>query len=212
MGKLDFKKRDKPFYTGKQGRWDLIAVPPMQFVMIDGQGDPGGRDYARAVAALYPLAYGTKAIFKREGHDFVVPPLEALWWSDDLDAFVNDIRTEWQWTAMIRLPDEVDARTVEQARAHALVNLSRKKDKPTDAETMGRVRLEVLEEGEALQTLHIGPYSDEAPVLAHLHDELMPEMGVTFAGPHHEIYLGDPRKVAPEKLRTLLRQPVRAKA
>lgn len=209
MDKLDFKKRDKSFYTGKQGRWDRLTIPPMTYLMIDGQGDPGGAAYGRAIAALYPLAYGVKFLFKAKEADFTVPPLESVWSADDPSAFVTNNRSAWQWTAMIRLPDPVENREFEDVRATALTKLARKKDTPTDAETMQSVRLEVLNEGDCLQTLHIGPYSDEAPVLAHLHNTVMPDLGLTFGKAHHEIYLSDPRRVAPEKLKTILRQPVR---
>jgi hypothetical protein len=209
MEKLDFKKRDKAYYAGKQGRWDRLTVPPMTYLMIDGQGDPGGPDYARAISALYPLAYGVKGQFKARNADFTVAPLEAVWSADDPTAFITDDRAAWQWTAMIRLPDDVDAGLYETTRATALEKLAKKSNAPTDSETMLRVRLSILDEGDCLQTLHIGPYSDEAPVLAHLHDTLMPELELTFGSAHHEIYLSDPRRMAPEKLRTILRQPVR---
>lgn len=209
MDKLDFKKRDKPFYTGKQGRWDRLTIPPMTYLMVDGQGDPGGPEYGRAIAALYPLAYGVKFLFKAKGADFTVPPLEAVWFADDPSVFVTDDRGAWRWTVMIRLPDDVAAAEFATVRATALTKLARKKDAATDAETMQSVRLEVLDEGDSLQTLHIGPYADEAPVLAHLHNTVMPDLGLTFGRAHHEVYLSDPRRVAPEKLRTILRQPVR---
>ncbi|MBV1896084.1 MAG: GyrI-like domain-containing protein [Rhodobacteraceae bacterium] len=208
MEKLDYKKRDKVFYSGKQGRWDRLTIPSMTYLMIDGQGDPDAPGYARAISALYPLAYGVKGVFKAKGADFVVPPLEAVWSADDPSAFVTGDRAAWKWTAMIRVPDAADENAFEMVRATALGKLARKADAPTDAETMLSVRLDVLNEGDSLQTLHVGPYSDEGPVLAHLHDTVMPDLGLTFASAHHEIYLGDPRRVAPERLRTILRQPV----
>lgn len=209
MNKLDFKKRDRPLYSGKQGRWDRVAVPPMVYAMISGQGDPNGPGYACALAALYPVAYGVKALFKARGADFVVPPLAATWTADDPAAFVSGDRSAWKWTAMLRLPDEATAEDFATAQTGALTKLAKKKQAATDAETMGAVHLGRMDEGDSLQTLHIGPYSDEAPVLAHLHDVVMPQMGLTFGGAHHEIYLSDPRRTAPEKLKTILRQPVR---
>ncbi len=207
--KLDFKKSDKAFYTGKQGRWDRLALPLMQFVMIDGQGDPNGPDYAKALASLYPVAYGIKAICKAAGQDFTVPPLEAVWYAKDPSAFVRNNRAEWRWTAMIRMPDHVMHDVFDAALTASLAKLAKKKDAATDADTMKRVRFEAVEEGDCLQTLHIGAYTDEAATLADLHDRLMPELGVTFNGPHHEIYLSDPRRTAPENLKTILRQPVK---
>ena len=193
LDKIDFKKTDRPFYSGKQNRWDQITIPPMQFLAVDGIGPPLGDTYADALTALYPLAYGIKFAQKAQGHDFVVPPLEALWWSDKLDAFTENRRDEWQWRAMIRMPDRV---------TQADVDAARKPDPTAD------VAFTTFDEGPCLQTLHVGSYADEASVLADLHDRLMPELGLTFRGHHHEIYLSDPRRVAPEKLRTILRQPV----
>ena len=208
MDKLDFKRHDKPLYCGKQGRWDRLTVPRLTYLMIDGQGDPGGTDYGRALAALYPLAYGVKFLFKAKDADFVVPPLATLWRADDPDAFVTGDRDAWQWTAMIRLPDTVDDVTFQTVRTAALSKLAKKKAAPTTPSVMQSVRLGILDEGDSLQTLHIGPYSEEAAVLAHLHNTVMPDLGLTFGSAHHEIYLSDPKRVAPQKLRTILRQPV----
>ena len=206
--KLDFKRAFKVEYTGKTGRWDDLVIPSMPYVMIDGQGDPGGADFGKAIAALYPVAYGIKFQCKAAGQDFTVPPLEALWMADDPSVFTCNDRDAWVWTAMIRLPDHMTPDLLEQVRESALKKLAKKKDAPTDAETMGRVYHGRLDEGRCLQTLHLGPYTDEAPTLAHLHEELMPGQGLTFNGPHHEIYLSDARRVAPEMLKTILRQPV----
>jgi len=209
MEKLDFKKRDKPFYSGKSGQWHRITIPPMTYVMIDGTGDPDAPAYARAVSALYPVAYGVKALAKAQGADFTVPPLEAVWTAHDPAAFVDNDRAAWRWTAMIRLPETTDAEVFATARATALTKLARKKDAATDAATMSSTYLAQLDEGDCLQTLHIGPYRDEAATLAALHDQVMPDLGLTFGAPHHEIYLSDPRRVAPDRLKTILRQPVR---
>lgn len=206
--KLDFKKTDKPFYSGKAGRWDRLTIPEMQFVMIDGQGDPNGPTYARAISVLYPVAYAMKFAAKAQGADFVVPPLEALWWADDPSAFVAGDRSAWRWTAMIRMPETLSQEDFVNARDSASVKLAKKGG--VDVTALAELRLDRLEEGDCLQILHIGAYTDESPTLADLHDRLMPESGLTFNGKHHEIYLGDPRKVAPEKLKTILRQPVRS--
>ncbi|TCL00588.1 hypothetical protein BXY66_3231 [Shimia isoporae] len=206
-GKIDFKKADKPYYSGKVGRWDQIVVPRLQFLSITGQGDPGGPVYGRALKALYPLAYGIKFARKALGADFVVPPQESLWWADDPGSFVRSERDKWRWTAMIRMPDAVTDDDLQNARDKAEAKLAKKGE---DVFALQEVTLTSLEEGTCLQTLHVGPYADEAPVLAELHDVVMPEAGLTFGGHHHEIYLGDPRRVPPEKLRTILRQPVTA--
>ena len=201
MDKLDFRKRDRAFYTGRAGHWDRLTLPDMTFLAIEGRGDPNGPAYAEALAALYPLAYGVKFACKAAGADFTVPPLEALWWADDPRAFVAGDRAAWRWRAMLRVPDDVTGEMVETARAAA-----RRKGKAGPFESVALTR---SAEGDCLQCLHLGPYSAEAPALAQLHDEIMPGAGLDFAGPHHEIYLSDPRRVPAEKLRTILRQPVR---
>lgn len=203
MGKLDFRKRDRAFYTGKPGRWDRLTLPDMTFLAIEGQGDPGGPAYSAAVAALYPLAYGVKFAAKASGADFVVPPLEALWWADDPAAFTTGDRAAWRWRAMLRVPETLTDQALDAARAAA-----RRKGNTGPLDSVTRL---CLAEGDCLQTLHLGPYSEEAPVLARLHDEIMPAEDLDFAGPHHEIYLSDPRKTPPGQLRTILRQPVRSR-
>ncbi|MDP2578867.1 GyrI-like domain-containing protein [Shimia thalassica] len=205
MEKLDFKKADKAFYTGKAGVWDMLDVPAWSFIMMDGQGNPNGPSYARALAALYPVAYAIKFASKAVGNDYVVPPLEALWWAENPDAFTQNRRDEWQWTVMLRVPETVTRDAFERGRGAAAAKLEKKKQ---DVSAISELRLATLSEGRCLQTLHIGPYTDEAPVLANLHDRVMPDLGVTFHGPHHEIYLSDPRRTDSQKLKTLLRQPV----
>lgn len=209
MEKLDFKTRDRAFYSGKVGRWDRLDIPAMSFLAIEGQGDPNGPEFAQAVAALYPLAYGLKFALKAQGADFTVPPLEGLWWADDPRAFAVGNRMDWRWRAQLRLPDEVSDSDLAEVRAGASRKLAGKADLATTPEVMGRVTLLREREGPCLQTLHLGPFADEAPVLARLHSEIMPGLGLTFAGHHHEIYLSDPRRTLPAKLRTILRQPVR---
>jgi hypothetical protein len=134
------------------------------------------------------------------GRDYTVPPLEGLWWADDHAAFTAHRKDEWKWTMMIMAPDFIDAAIFDHAVAKASKKLG---------EVPPTLRLEPNEEGLCLQTLHIGSYDDETPVLARLHDEVMPAKGFAFNGLHHEIYLSDARKVEPTKLRTILRQPVR---
>ncbi|MGR3760631.1 GyrI-like domain-containing protein [Roseobacteraceae bacterium NS-SX3] len=138
-----------------------------------------------------------------------MPPLQALWEADDPSAFTSDDRAAWRWTVMLRMPDAVTAAAVEQARAAALGKQAKKKADGAILKLLETAELQPLHEGRCLQCLHIGPYADEAPVLAHLHEAEMPERGLTFNGPHHEIYLSDTRRTAPERLKTLLRQPVK---
>ncbi|MBA0220660.1 hypothetical protein D7U74_03670 [Stenotrophomonas maltophilia] len=202
MGKVDFKTLDRTLYRAPTGDFVLLQVPSLPFVMVDGRGDPNTAiAYAEAVRWLYSVSYALKFALKAVGQDHVVAPLEGLWSAEDPGSFVARRKDEWTWTLMIRTPDAVDtprfAAATEKVRA--------KLGAPPSS-----LRLQRLEEGLCLQTLHVGPYEDEGPTLARLHQEVMPSLGYTFAGPHHEIYLSDPRKTAPSRLKTLLRQPVRA--
>jgi len=190
-------------YRARVGELRLLEVPPASYLMVDGHGDPNtSQAYADALAALYPVAYTTKFASKRElDRDYVVPPLEALWWAEDMAAFTSARdKSQWSWTAMLMVPEWVTPALVE----HAVAAVGAK-DRPA---SLDRLRLEVLEEGTVVQTLHVGPYDAEAAVLADLHDRFIPEQGLRMTGRHHEIYLSDPRRVAPERLRTILRQPV----
>jgi hypothetical protein len=170
--------------------------------MIDGHGDPNrAPEYAQAVEAIYAVAYTAKFIVKRapDGIDFAVMPLEGLWWTPDYSAFTTDDKSAWDWTMMIAQPEQVTAEVVEQARAKA----ARKKS----LGAIGRVRLEHFREGRAAQVVHIGPYATEAPTIQSLH-AFIAEKGFERAGKHHEIYLSNPRRSAPEKMKTIVRQPV----
>jgi hypothetical protein len=200
--KIDFKKA-LDSYQASRGEFRVVDIPDMQYLMVDGHGDPNTSPaYSDALAALYPVAYKLKFLSKRElGRDYVVPPLEGLWWADDMDSFTTlRDKSRWDWTMMLLVPDWIEpahvTRAIEQAGA---------KEKPA---RLDDVRLETLSEGRCVQTLHVGPFDDEGPVLERLHHEVIPREGLHLAGKHHEIYLSDARKVAPEKLRTILRQPV----
>jgi len=200
--KLDFKKTQDS-YRARSGEFRVIDVPAMQYLMVDGHGDPNtAKEYADALAALYPVAYKLKFASKRDfERDYVVPPLEALWWAADMAAFTSARdKSQWDWTAMIMAPGWITAELFA-----ATVTAVPAKDRPA---SLDKVRLETLEEGHCVQTLHIGPYDAEADVLADMHDHFIPDAGLQMSGKHHEIYLSDPRRVEPAKLRTILRQPV----
>lgn len=201
--RIDLKRRRPDLYRPPTDRFVEVVVPPITFLAMDGSGDPNGSvRYEEALGSLYASAYAVRAAFKeRTGDDFVVGPLEGLWSAQDPSAFVEGRRDEWEWTMMIPLPDEITDEDVARGLAAAA---HRKPALPID-----EVRLFPFEEGRSLQTMHIGSYADEGPALARLHHEVMPSMELTFNGRHHEIYLGDPRRVAPERLKTVLRHPVR---
>lgn len=203
MDKTDFRKTLKTFYNPPSDRFELVEVPPTAYFMIDGAGDPNSAPaYVQAVEALYAVAYTLKFMSKAAlSRDYVVPPLQGLWWAEDMSSFVTRQKAEWSWTMMNMVPDFVDRAMAEQAVASA--------GKKKELAALGKLRIERLEEGRCVQIMHVGPYDAEGPVLKRLHEEFLPANGLAEAGHHHEIYLGDPRKTAPEKLKTVLRQPVR---
>jgi hypothetical protein len=201
--KYDVKRAYRDLYAPSAREFTLVDVPPMRYLAVDGHGDPNtAPEYAEAVEALFAVAYAVKFRSRLElGRDLVVAPLEGLWRADDPSVFVTREKRAWDWTMVIAQPDWVDDPFV----AAAVAAVRAKADRPG----LDRLRLRELHEGPSVQILHVGSYDDEGPVLARMHDEWMPQHGVTFGGDHHEIYLGDPRRAAPEKLRTILRQPVR---
>ncbi|MFN8197427.1 MAG: GyrI-like domain-containing protein [Nakamurella multipartita] len=200
--KIDFKKT-RDCYQARRGQFRIVDVPDLQYLMIDGHGDPNTAPaYADALAALYPVAYKIKFASKRElDRDYVVPPLEALWWATDMDAFTaRRDKSQWDWTVMIMVPEWITGAMVEAARAMVAG--------PTPSSSLEALRLDTLREGRSVQTLHVGPYDAEAEVLAELHHGFIPAADLRMTGKHHEIYFSDARKVEPAKLRTILRQPV----
>lgn len=203
MEKVDFKKELDFLYKTSTKEFSIVAVPPLKYLMIDGEGDPNtSPDYADAISAIYTVSYTLKFMSKDEFEvDYVVPPLESLWWADDMSAFAKGRKNSWKWTAMILVPDWITKPMVKKAIKAA----NEKHVNPM----LNKLRHEVLKEGKSAQILHVGPYDKEGPMLKRLHHEFMPENRLTFNGKHHEIYLNDPRKVAAEKLKTLLRQPVK---
>lgn len=200
--KTDFKK-SLDAYQAKRDQFRIVDVPDTLYIMIDGHGDPNTSPaYAEAIGALYPVAYKLKFASKRDlGHDYVVMPLEGLWWAEDMESFTGSRdKSRWDWTMMIMTPDWIDRHMFDTA-----IQQFGGDDQP---ERLGDIRLEPLSEGRCVQTLHVGSFEDEADVLTRMHREFIPDNGLRMVGKHHEIYLSDPRKTAPEKLRTILRQPV----
>ena len=200
--KTDFKK-SLDCYRARRGEFRVLDVPPLRYLMVDGEGDPNtAPSYAAAIEALFPVAYALKFASKRElERDYVVPPLEALWWAPDMDVFTSARdKSQWHWTAMIMVPDWI----TDELYADAVARVAAK----SGPASLDRIRVETLREGRCVQTLHVGSYDDEAGVLAELHERFLPESGLRMTGKHHEIYLSDARRVAPAKLRTILRQPV----
>ncbi|HEX5510228.1 MAG TPA: GyrI-like domain-containing protein [Actinomycetales bacterium] len=209
-GKTDFK-REIYAYRAQKGRFTVVDVPDLQYLMIDGHGDPNTSAFTQAVEALYPLAYALKFASKRDlQRDYVVMPLEGLWWAEDMEAFTTARdKSQWDWTLMIMVPDWVDQEMFRAAQQQVASKRATSQQGTTDGpRRLADVRLERLSEGRCVQTLHVGSYDAEADALARMHHEFIPANGLRMVGTHHEIYLSDSRRVAPERLRTILRQPV----
>jgi hypothetical protein len=201
--KIDLWTEHKSLFSPKAGKPELVRVPPFTYLMVDGKGDPNtSADFREAIGALYSLAYTLKFSLKTSrGLDFRVMPLDGLFHAKDPRVFLEGRKQEWEWTLMLAVPAAVTAAEVRKARALAL---ARKNASPA----LPRVRREVLREGLCAQVLHLGPYAAEKPTIEALH-AFIAEKGLVFAGSHHEIYISDPNRTAPAKLKTIVRQPVK---
>jgi len=200
MAKMDYKKEYKALYTAPNEP-ALVDVPSLSYLMIDGQGDPNTAPlYSESVGTLYKLAYAIRFLMRDDYNlDFGVMPLEGLWWVEDPGQFTYADKSNWFWTMLILQPEAVTAEVVEAARE----KVAKKHNPPL----LGQVRLGKLEEGRSAQVMHHGPYADEKPSVDRLH-AFIEAQGLTPHLKHHEIYLKDPNRSAPEKLLTILRQPV----
>jgi len=202
--KVDFKKTLKELYKPSFKEVVETKVPELQFIMIDGIGSPGeAQEYLDALAVLYPVAFKIKFLSKAKSKDYVVPPLEGLWWADDMKDFIEGNRDKWKWTMMIMQPDwitnEMFKKAIEQTQ----------QKKPELSKLLPKLRLEKYKEGKVAQIMHVGPYSEEGSTVQKVHDFIQNEGG-TFNGhkqKHHEIYLSDPRKANPATMKTVIRQP-----
>lgn len=204
--KIDFRKT-LDAYQARRGRFRILDVPDTRYLMADGHGDPNTSPaFAETIEALYPVAYKLKFASKRDlGCDYVVPPLEGLWWAEDMDYFTTERdKSRWDWTLMIMVPDWIG-----QDLVTSVVEQVGAKRPPA---RLDDVRLRMLTEGRCVQTLHVGSFDDEGGVLAHLHHEFIPGNRLRAVGTHHEIYLSDFRRVAPDRPRTILRQPITTQA
>lgn len=200
MKKIDFKKEFKPLYSPPKGKISIVDVPVMNFLMVDGVGYPVGNPaYEQALVALYGISYGLKFVSKAQGKDYVVTPLEGLWWMEDVSGFSMERKDEWEWTMMIMQPEWVTRNMVDAV----LADMAQKKD----LIVLEDLRFEAYHEGLSAQTFYVGPYSEEGPTIANMHAHIEAE-GYLLRGKHHEIYLSDARKTAPEKLKTVIRQPI----
>ena len=201
MAKVDLKRELKQLYQTSAKEVLQVEVPAFRFLMVDGEGDPNtSREYAEAVEALFSVSYTAKFMVKKgaQGIDYAVMPLEGLWWSDDMSAFITNDRSKWKWTMMIMQPHFVEDAVIQAA----IGEVKRKKALPA----VRALRLESFREGLCAQILHIGPFSEEGPTIQRVHDFISARSAL--AGKHHEVYLSDIRRADPRKWRTIIRQPM----
>lgn len=203
MTKIDLRKELKHLYNPSKKEFSVVEVPAMNFLMVDGMGDPNtAPDMPAAVEALYSLSYTLKFMVKKAGlGNYAVMPLEGHWWVDEAYLFdIESNRDKWQWTLMVNQPEVVTAEHI----AAGMEEVRRKKAPPG----LDKVRFERFHEGLAAQIMYIGAYADEKPTIDRLHD-FIHQSGGQLTGKHHEIYLNDFRRTSPEKLKTIIRQPMR---
>ena len=201
MAKVDMKKEFKQLYQASAKNVVQVEVPTLNYVMVDGEGDPNSSPaYAQAVEALFSVAYTAKFMIKRgpQALDYAVMPLEGLWWADDMSAFIANDRSKWKWTMMIMQPPLVTSESL----ATAIEEVRKKKS----LQAIDRLRISAFTEGLCAQVLHVGPFTEEGPTIERLHAFIDARTGK--AGKHHEIYLTDIRRAEPRKWKTIIRQPM----
>ena len=201
MEKINYKKKLQHLYKPSVKEVEIVEVPQMNFLMIDGDGGPNHPTFQNAIEVLFPLSYTLKFMIKKSdiGIDYGVLPLEGLWWADDMSSFIKDKKDDWKWTLMIMQPELITNEMVVEA-----VNQVRVKKNPT---SLPLVRFESINEGKVAQIMHIGPFSEEGPTVQKLHS-FIEDSGKKIIGKHHEVYLSDIRRAAPEKWKTIIRQPM----
>jgi len=203
MKKIDYKKELKHLYKPSAKKIEFIEVPKMNFLMINGKGNPNTSvEYKNAVEALYTVSYAVKFFIKKSDLqvDFGVMPLEGLWWVDDMREFDVNKKDDWKWTAMIMQPEIV-------TKEHIEVAIEQARNKK-DLEALPKIQFTPFQEGKSAQTLHIGPFENEGPTIEKVHN-FIAENNLSLSGKHHEIYLSDIRKAKPENWKTIIRQPVK---
>jgi len=210
MPGIDLKKENKELYNPSAKEVSIVDVPEMSFLVIDGEGDPNtSQEYQDSIEALFSVSYKVKFISKKENsQDYVVMPLEGLWWVENPKEFTVQDKSGWKWTAMIRQPDFITKDVIKKA----VQEVEKKKKLPA----LSRIKFQRLHEGLSSQIMHIGPYSQEGPTVKKLHN-FIEEKGYEFNGSlpgekHHEIYISNILRTKPEKLKTIIRQPMKRRS
>lgn len=200
LDKIDFRRELRNLYNPSSKEVSFVNVPAMNFLLVDGEGAPTSPQYSEAIGALFSVSYTLKFMVKKEkGVDYAVMPLEGLWWTDDMTTFSTDRKDEWKWIAMIMQPKYITADDVRVA-----VEKVKKKKNPV---ALPKVRFESFKEGNVAQIMYVGPFSAEGSTIAKIHSQIQ-KSGRLLSGKHHEIYLNNPATTTPEKLKTILRQPM----
>jgi hypothetical protein len=202
VGKIDFKKELKHLYNPSSKEVQIISVPKLNYLLIDGLGNPNtSQEYKDSIEALFSVSYAIKFMIKKgpNGLDYGIMPFEGLWWTDNIEEFSIDNKDIWNWTSMIMQPEFIERDLVDKA----LAEVKKKKKLPS----ILKIGFEVIDEGLVAQIMHIGPYSEEKSTIERLHNYIK-ENNYCKVGKHHEIYLSDPRKASPDKLKTIIRQPI----
>ena len=199
--KIDLVKENKIYYTAKT-KPQMVEFSEIPYLTIEGRGEPARKTFPEAVQVLYPFAYGIKGLCKKSGKDFAVAKLEGLWWVKSNKPALEVPRQEWYWKLLIRLPDFVTQEITEKAGAEVM--------KKKKVGLLKDIKFEKMTEGKCFQVLHIGPYATEQETIAEMR-KVIEENDFIDNGLHHEIYLSDPRKTPPQRMKTILRQPVKYK-
>lgn len=198
--KVDLKKVQKELFNVKVGEFKKVYCDKAYYIALDGEGDPNNNEeYLKKIGALYKIAYKVKMAYKEDGKDFVVMPLSGLWWSENYNDFIEDNKDGWKWTMMTQLPEFVKEDDIELKKQEVL--------KEELGEYIEDIRYIEYSEGDAYETLYVGHYSEEGETVRKLHETILRNEH-KIRGKHHEIYLSDPRKTEPAKLKTIIRQPV----
>ena len=205
MVKYDFKKEKKDLYYPSDKQVSVVDVPRMNFLMVDGKGDPNiSPEYKNAMEALFPVSFKAKFLSKKENNqDYVVMPLEGLWWVEDMNNFSIEDKGSWKWTAMIMQPEFINKGLIKKAMEEVEIK--------KNPESLSKVKFEKFSERLSAQIMHLGPYgAAEAPTVEKLHD-FIEKSGYKIRDKHHEIYISDIRRTKPERLKTVIRQPIEQK-